>query len=86
MRRCEEAALGDEHIEAMALHVSGDNGAGRKLYEACGYELVTRRSEWRGLLGINDSGAGLELMVKRLRPSMHAVSTGCPPPTAPSDA
>lgn len=62
-------ALADEQIEAVALHVDGKNGAGQKLYEACGYELVTRGSEWKALLGINQTGTGLDLMVKRLRPS-----------------
>lgn len=61
-------ALADEQVEAVVLHVDGKNGAGRKLYAACGYELVTRGSEWKALLGINETGTGMDLMVKRLRP------------------
>lgn len=70
MKRCEEVALADGQIEAVALHVDDKNGAGHKLYEACGYELVTRGSEWKALLGINETGTGLDLMIKRLRPPL----------------
>eukprot|EP00892_Ulva_mutabilis_P004831 jgi/Ulvmu1/271/UM001_0275.1 len=86
VRRCEAVALADEKIEAMALHVGGENGGGRRLYEACGYELVTGESEWKALLGLNEAGTGLDLMVKRLRPSVQSVAGGAPPSAAPSDA
>lgn len=65
--RCEAMAKDDPKVEAVALHVNSVNGAGRKLYEACGYEGVDESSEWKELLGRNGHNSELLLMIKRVR-------------------
>ena len=69
VRRCEALARADGRVDAMALHVEPTNAPACKLYESLGYAAVRLgdASPWSCLIGVADTGASLQVMVKPLR-------------------